>query len=262
MNPRDVFLILLSVFVTRVTELSASAQNFLGSRQRDETALIGILYDLKQDQRRDSKVEDFQSLLGRFVRDGWKEELLNEFYRATRPLYTTQIVVPLMNADLAPRAFGVEELVQPRNWVIHYRGQVRPPHAGTYRFVGLADDIVAVAVNGKTVLIAEHEGSKLKDHGWRVAERDQARTRSGPAIAGDWFEVGNGEIIDLDIIIGERPGGQFGAVLMIEEQGTAYEKNDEGKNILPAFQLSDQNIPGTEPNLRRAKSDELWSGVR
>lgn len=258
-------LFLRPVFVCLVVFLCHCAQGedgYLGQSERRETSLIGILYDLKQNQKREPMVEDFQSLMGRFLRDGWKEETLNPFYRATRPLHTTQIVVPLMNADYAPRAFGVEDLVQPRRWVIHYKGQVRPPHPGTFRFVGLADDLLAVAVNEKTVLLAEHEGSKLKDHGWRFAPRDQAATRSGAAIAGDWFTVEADETIDLDILVGERPGGQFGACLMIEEEGIAYAKNAEGKNILPAFQLSDREVPGTEPNIRRASSGELWTAVQ
>jgi hypothetical protein len=43
--------------------------------------------------------------------------------------------------------------VQPSNWIIHYKGQVSPPSAGTYRFWGTADDLIAVAVNGKTELV-------------------------------------------------------------------------------------------------------------
>lgn len=249
-------LILLASLVT-----GARAADYFGSSERQEAALIGILYDLKQDQERRPKNAGFQELLGRFVREGWEESILNAYYRATRPLYTTQIFVPLIGADTAPRAFGVEDIIRPRQWVIHYKGQVRPPQAGTYRFVGLSDDLLAVAVNGKTVMIGEHGGSRLKNHGWRDAPRDQIRTGSGLAVAGDWFTVQNGEVIDLDVVIGERPGGQFAAWLMIQQQGVTYGKDADGKDILPVFQLAPAEVPGRESCARPARPEELWSGV-
>ncbi len=238
------------------------AADYFGSTERREAALIGILYDLKQDQERRPKNADFQELLGRFVREGWEEEILNDYYRATRPLYTTQVFVPIIGADTAPRAFGVEDIIRPRQWVVHYKGQVRPPHAGTFRFVGLSDDLLAVAVNGKTVLIGEHGGSRLKNHGWREAPRDQIRTGSGLAVAGDWFTAREGEVIDLDVVIGERPGGQFAAWLMIQQQDVVYGKDADGKDILPVFQLAPAEVPGREACARPAQPDELWSGVQ
>lgn len=261
MNSCRVILFLLAyVFCSR--SLPAAPTGVFGSSTRNEASLIGILYDLKQDQKRHQVNEDFQTLLGDFIREGWNEDILNRFYRATRPLYTTQVFVPLFGADHAPQAFGVEDIMQPRQWVIHYKGQIRPPHAGTYRFVGMADDLIAVAVNGKTLLIAEHGGSKLKNHGWRDAPRDQIKTSSGSSVAGDWFTVLADEIVDLDVIIGERPGGEFGAWLMIQQQGADYARNSDGKEILPAFQLGECDIPSSEKCGRKAKPDELWSGVQ
>lgn len=232
-----------------------------GATTRSEAALIGILYDLKQDQKHKPKNEQYLELIFGFLREGWDEGILNEFYRATRPLYTTQVFIPLMNADEAPRSFGVQDIMQPRMWVVHYKGQVSPPHPGTFRFVGNSDDILAVAVNGKTELIAEYPKWRSHNHGWREAPRDGMGTPVGPAVSGDWFTVKEGQVIDLDIIIGEYPGGRFGAWLMIEEQGVTYEKNSQGKPILPVFQLSDSAIPnGENPLARKSRPDELWKG--
>ena len=254
----------LLLWVTLLVSMAPVAwcADYFGSTERREAALIGILYDLKQDQERRPKNVNFQELLGQFVREGWDEDILNNYYRASRPLYTTQLFVPEIGADTAPRAFGVEDIIRPRQWVIHYKGQVRPPHAGTFRFVGLADDLLAAAVNGKTVLIGEHGGSRLKKHGWRDAPRDQITTTTGPAVAGDWFTVQEGEVIDLDIIIGERPGGVFAAWLMIQQQGVSYGKDGSGKDILPVFQLVASELPPRETCARPARPEELWSGVQ
>jgi len=232
-----------------------------GSTTRSEAALIGILYDLKQDQQHKPKKGQYLELIGRFVREGWDEGILNEFYRVTRPLYTTQVFIPLMAADEAPRSFGVQDIMKPRMWVVHYKGQVSPPHAGTFRFVGMSDDILAVAVNGKTALLAQYPAWKELNSVWRDAPRDGIGTPVGPAISGDWFTVKEGQVIDLDIIVGEYPGAQFGAWLMIEEQGVTYEKDGQGKPILPVFQLSDSAIPdGRNPPARKSRPDELWKG--
>ena len=257
---------LLGLLIALSAPAPAAAQasqkpSYFGSTTRSEAALIGILYDLKQDQQHKPKNEEYVEIMGRFVREGWDEGILNEFYRVTRPLYTTQVFIPLMAADEAPRAFGVQDIMQPRYWVVHYKGQVSPPHAGTFRFVGMSDDILAVAVNGKTELIAEWKASRLPNHGWRDAPRDGIETPMGPAVSGDWFTVKKGQVIDLDIIVGEYPGVTFGAWLLIEEQGATYEKDSQGKPILPIFQLSDYPIPdGRNPLARKSRPDELWKG--
>jgi len=244
----------------------ASAQeqtSVFGSAGRGESSLIGILYDLKQDQQHKPVAGKFLAVLGQFVREGWDEGILNAFYRATRPLNTTQVFIPLMSAEEAPRAFGVQDIMQPRQWVIHYKGQVRPPHPGTYRFVGLSDDLLAAAVNGKTVLLAEHPGSRLQNHGWRDSPRDGIQTPSGPAVSGDWFSVGENEVIDLDVLVGERPGSLFGAWLMVEEQGVKYDRDRAEKPIAPVFQLSQNPVPsGRVPESRPSRPDEIWKGVR
>ncbi|MFZ4777343.1 MAG: hypothetical protein ACOYM3_18400 [Terrimicrobiaceae bacterium] len=112
-----------------------------GSRQVSESALIGILYDLKQSQEKEPihmDTETYGEIVDEFLSKGWDESVLNRYFRAARPLYTTQIFIPLINADAAPRAFGVEKIVKPSFWLIHYKGQVVAPCDGTWRFWGPA----------------------------------------------------------------------------------------------------------------------------
>lgn len=60
----------------------------------------------------------------------------------------------------------------------------------------------------------------------------------GPAISAT---VGN--CCDMEILIGEQPGGEFFADLLIEKAGTKYEKESHGSPVLPIFRLSDGKIP-------------------
>jgi hypothetical protein len=141
------------------------ANAMFGSAQRTAGALIGILYDFKQDQKRVSIPMDrhiFERAVAQFIDMDFDEGLINKYYRVPRALYTTELQVPTINADTAPKAFGVEKTVAPRTWMVHYKGQVAPPEDGTYRFLGDADDFLAVAVNGKVVMEADTPGTSLK----------------------------------------------------------------------------------------------------
>src|SRR5690606_19880069 len=130
---------------------SHAADNAFGKEEKTEGALIGIIYDLKQDQhRRPTGIDPAQypKVVSEFVKKNWDESVLNRFFRPARALYATQLFIPQMSADEAPKAFGVENVVKPAAWVIHYKGQVSPPEDGKYRFLCFADDLMVVAVNG------------------------------------------------------------------------------------------------------------------
>ncbi len=76
---------------------------------------------------------------------------------------------------------------------------------------------------------------------------------------------GPNQIADLDVIIGERPGGQFNAFLMVEKQGETYPKDSRGRSIFPIFQLAKYETPqlnntGAEPNF--ATGYAPWTGYQ
>lgn len=205
-------------------------------------ALIGIFYDLKQNQQREPLPgggKDYAKNVEEFLMSGFDEALFNRFFRAGRPLYTTQIATGRLNAEAAPKAFGVDGVVKPRCWVVHYKGQVAPPADGTYRFVGAADDMMAVAINRHVVLIGNHPATKFPLLNWKPATDAGPRpaAHSG-AIYGDWIELRAGQPVDLDILIGERPGGIFNALLLYEKKGETYSVNGKGEVILPLFQVA------------------------
>ncbi len=211
---------------------------------------MGVMYDLKQTPTRQPtgiNADTYWNVLDEFLTKHWDESVLNRFYRVSRPLFTTQIFIPNMSADTAPKAFGAEKTVQPSLWVIHYKAQVSAPSAGTYRFWGVADDALAVAVNGQTELVAFFTDPVLKN-GWKEKSPRGAPAGEGiPLDCGDWFTLGKDEIMDLDVIIGERPGGSFNAFLLVEKQGETYKKTPQGFPILPIFQVAPYDTPPGTP---------------
>jgi len=83
----------------------------------------------------------------------------------------------------------------------------------------------------------------------------------GALRAGDWINLKKGQIVDIDVLIGERGGGFFCTFLLIEKLGDTYEKID-GHPILPVFQLEPHDTP--VPKLAKdgpviATKGPIWS---
>jgi len=229
--------------VVLVLSRPASAQeNYFGDRDSDVAGLIGIIYDLKQNQKREKthvQAKDYPNILREFLEKGWDESVLNRYFRSSRPLYSTQIFIPLMSANEAPKAFEVEKVMRPSAWVVHYKGQVSPPEDGYYRFLCYSDDFMAVRVNGKTVCMGGRPDMMrpLREI-WESPEPKKAgKSGNGALVYGDWVELKKDEPADLDVIVGERPGGQFCAFLLYEKQGESF-AGKNGEAIFPLFQLS------------------------
>lgn len=207
--------------------LHGQADDSFGSAavREGEGALIGILYDLKQTQKRERTQETegtYRGVLIEFLRSDWDEAVLNRYFRVTRPVYATRINIRSMSADQAPRAFGVADIVEPRLWMVHYKGQIAAPADGLYRFSGRADDVIAVRLNGRLILVAGRPDCLPPASVWTSREPQGPRELRH----GDWVSLRAGEVVDFDVLIGERPGGQFHAHLYVSKQGEAYNPDE------------------------------------
>jgi len=247
--------------------LSAQEVSVFGRQDNSEAGLIGILYDLKQTQKREPsgvKANEYSGILNEFLSKDWSESVLNRYFRATRPLYATQIFMPLMDAGRAPKAFDMEKVIKPSAWVVVYKGQVSPPEDGTYRFVAYADDVIAVALNGKTVLIGGRNDTLGHLKVWKqTGTGPKVEASNGLLAYGDWMTLKKDEPVDLDVLVGERPGGLFSAFLLYEKQGVEYPTNEKGAPKFPIFQLAPFQTPQAPP--REAPSfteGAVWKGYQ
>jgi hypothetical protein len=254
-----------------------------GRTEPTANALTGTFYDLKQDKRHQTTrlgektdwnqiTVQLRGILHQFVKRGWNERLLDDYFQAGQKLYQTKIFLPAMNADAAPKAFGQEDIAGSR-WVVVYRGTIKPPKSGRFRFVGAGDDFLAVRFNGRTVFDFGYDsvtadlrlaGQQAKltavpraDKEWDRARRDfimpepvmihrydtlspwHRRDLGGLAV-GPWFEAKEDGDYPVEILLSEAPGGYFFGYLLIEEEGATYRKTPEGSPILPLFRLDDQ----------------------
>ena len=216
-----------------------------GSSNSNSGGLKGHIYDLKQTPKGKplayspaSFVVSARSL----IENQFDDAAFKDYFKAPKPLYLTHLAVPMAPAEEGPAFFNAEKEIQPRGWIAHYRGTVVVPKTGTYRFSGGGDDFVHVMINGKTVFnyYQTLESLDPKSNGY-APEQPSTRRRAPFTRAnwwiryGDWVDLKAGQQIQLDIAVGETPGGQVGFLLQLEQKGVKYEMFNDGNPILPLF---------------------------
>lgn len=224
-----------------------------GSSDKASGGLAGKLYDFKQSPDGDEIRYDladraeFVDRVLRLQRSKFSSISLRRHFQTPNSLYLTHLAIPDSNASAGPEYFGAKDSIKPSGWMAHYRGQVVVPKSGTYRFSGMGDDYLVLMVNGRERLIACWGDIQQSVAGrWDGTEPSGQFTSPMPGmklIFGDWIHLKQGDVIDLDLAIGERPGGRVGFVLHIEEKGEHYRKAADGRPILPLFttaQFSDE----------------------
>ena len=216
--------------------------------------LKGTFYDLKQTRAHKPTNMDpklYAGEISEFLKRGWSAAHLSRFYKAPTSLYATQIFMPDMDANKGPAAFSVEKEVQPRMWIVHYKGTVTPTENGVYHFVGRGDDIVLVRFENKLVLSACYDNpSDSVETKWvPKGSYNYGWPPNCPLsfIKGDAIDVRAGVPYPIEILIGESPGGRCAFALMLEKEGATYKKDARGNPILPVFRLADSKMPPLEP---------------
>jgi hypothetical protein len=244
------------------------------------SGLKGTFYDLKQthDRKRTGLLipnpgdpfnphdPAYEEIVSRFIKGGFNASGLNRYYQSPQPLFAQQIFIPGITADTAPKAFDVEKEVQPSRWLAVYRGKVKAPESGNFRFVGWADDVLAVRFNYNFVLDASfaHVSNWKRSKVYHYSFPLRGVAYEG-FVASDWISVVKGNTYDIDIAIGESPGGHFFAQMLIEWQGKDYKKDQTGNPILPIFRVANVAPPDVSKSLGSvpvAPGDAPWEIVQ
>jgi len=247
-----------------------AAVPFFGFREsKGGGSLVGKFYDLKQ--TKDGKPSNLDQEKGypREIADfvsGWNESNFAKYFTGPNPLYTSQIFIPKIDAEQGPRAFNLSR-VQPKMWVIHYKGNVIPPESGTYRFVGMGVDLLVVRFNGRVVLDCGPTTPSGKETRQYYAFDGLQMKSDMPWYKGlgrgDTFQVNAGESYPMEVLMGEWPGGDFKAWLLLEKDGAQYEKDSKGNPILPIFKLQASDVP--KPAVEApvfAKEGPVWKAEK
>jgi hypothetical protein len=248
-----------------------AAVPFFGFREsKGGGALVGKFYDLKQLKNgTPSKLDQdkgYPAELARFV-NGWNEATFSKYFVGPNPLFTTQIFIPKINANQGPMAFGLGGRVQPKMWVVHYKGNVIPTESGTFHFVGMADDVLVVRFNGRVVLDCGSTNpsghAPTKFYATAGLHLDPKMGWYKGLGVGDSFQVTGGQSYPMEVLLGEWPGGDFKAWLLIQKEGVEYEKDANGNPILPIFKLAPSTVArsGSEAPVV-AKNGPIWKAEK
>ena len=209
-------------------------------------ALIGEIIDLKRDgdgNQRAGAVDSYWKDLKSLVGSRWSESAKSKYMVLPRKVALTHLFIPVQSADNGPKAFGVADLMEPRGWVAHYTGTIRPGKKTRLRFIGQFDDVLVVQVDGKVVLEAVVHGDGSRPGpvtGWQsptpaYTSAWKAQDSANRLTCGEWVSFEPGSDYRIDITIGERPGGVISGLLLAEEEGVNYEKTKEGRPVWPVF---------------------------
>ena len=197
-----------------------------------------------------SRQKDFALVVQKFFKS-WNVAALSTYYKSPVTLNASYWYIPMARAIYAPIAFQCDNVCQDGGWIAVYRGKVKAPKTGKFRFVGTGDDFLGVRFNNKVVLEAgyliptlfdEKEPNKWwvskagdREGHWKrikegklpgfegyelmpyIKELSIWNEELGGLTAGKVFEVKQGQEYPIQITICEIPGGGFGCVLFIED---------------------------------------------
>jgi len=188
-----------------------------GYTGKTEGTLEATLFDMKRNRSGKAISVNRQGEIREFTDSNWAlSNLTKKFYTAKNKLYSSFWMIPHGPADRAPAAFGVEGDIQPSGIGALYQGTYTPRKNMKMRFVGFADDVLVVRLNGKIVL----NGSLNAGYADVPYNRDGPSIPGmGPTNTGEWLDLKAGETYDLEILIAEIPGGFFYVWLLYQIEG-------------------------------------------
>lgn len=218
-----------------------------GSGQSIGSDFVGTFYDFKRDRSgRPIAMSDVQFVdaMVKFTQKGWKPSAISRYYRSPNKRYATCFMMSSIKSSVAPTAFNEADTIG-YAWMVHYKGQLVYPEDIKIRFWGHGDDVMAVKVDGKIVLNAcwedNNRGSRLIGGKWVSSATKNRQFYMGNNLAwgGDWIELKAGEPRNMEVIVGEVPGGTFCSMLTVEVEGATYKRNKQSQPTFPMFKTSE-----------------------
>jgi hypothetical protein len=198
-----------------------------------------------------------------FVTGGWNVKTLSaKFPPHPETLNITQLLTPNERSHSASSAFRAGYTTQ---WIVHYKGIIKAPFTGKFRFVGAADDFLVVRFGKINVLdagctfVAQKAGTVYSDD---VAAKMPSLGSSqkypftwhpGSVRSGRWINVEKGKEYEIEILRGDLTGDTH-AFLAFETYSS--KTGAIGKVIL--FRMED--APPSEESFRGMGNDIDLSG--
>lgn len=237
----------------------------LGTSKKAENAFEGRFWDFKKTPGGGpSKLKDATgnrgtlSLISQFYNSGWNTSSFSPYCEAKTRLYASCFYLPNCMDQEASNAYDPNGKMglKPSRWVALYRAKVQAPKTGRFRFVGAGDSILAVRFDGRNVLACGFHDLKTAEwNGLHIVSNPSAaqgreiidyqscdfwNEQFGGFVAGEPFEVKANEWYEMQVLVSEIGGGNFGFCLLIDDMDEEGGKvSEDGK---PLFQLFRTNF--------------------
>ena len=177
-------------------------------------------------KRKDLLTESVQNqadVVNEFLAKRWDESILTRYYQAKTPLTAFQFFIPSVSSADALKAFGAENEVKPTHFVIHYKGFVKAPKSGQFRFRVRADSgSLFIRFNNENVLglpsctLYNTNAFKFKN----TDNPNDKRFTTAGYTAGKWFHVVADQKYPVEILM-ENGARGFYQCIMIEDRSPA-----------------------------------------
>lgn len=153
----------------------------------------------------------------------------------------------MMRSEDAVAFHGLQEGVRPQRWVAVFRGRVKAPKTGRFRFVGAGDEMLAVRFDGKLVLdhgrteaLPHHpesgKGADARDGFFYESAGSVWNDELGGLHAGVPFDVVQDRWYSMDVLVASLDGPFFGYALLVDDGEAAMRKADgQGVPMFPLF---------------------------
>ncbi len=187
--------------------------------------------------------DQMEALLHSYFASGWRQSKLSRYYRSPNTIYATTICVPTVMSQLAPEAFG-EQDSEGWCWAVLYEGELVYPEDITFRFWGVGDKLMAVNVDGETVLICAYNSSRRIEFAdiWQSKDPNDnvyyfGEHRARPS---DWITLKAGEPKSIKVLMSDIEGGLVYHMLSVEVQGEEYPRTRAGGGpTFPVFRTAE-----------------------
>jgi hypothetical protein len=242
----------VSVFGSKmaVNGLPGTFYDFKQNKSGKPTPMMGGAPEKFGDPSNSAAIGLYVKEVNEFFDKGFSPSALNDVFRAPDTLLASQIFIPPCPATEAPKAYGVGELCKPSRWIAHYKGAVKPPQGGKFRFVGSGDDFLVIRWDRKVVLDSGYGQYVVGNEniypgfGKKPFDETHPSKLGKPLRCGPWITATKDKETPLEIVIGETPGGTFYAIVLIE----VADASGKPDGHLRLFRMTTDELPDAIKN--------------
>ena len=90
------------------------------------------------------------------------------------------------------------------------------------------------------------QSSETYHYDFPVNTGGSVHTAGFDLVCGPYMDFTAGKVYDMEVLVGEHPGGESGFWLLYQDRSATYQSTSGGSPILPIFRISDAKMPPTD----------------